>query len=121
MMLDGGRRIEAIVGDLDGRLLLREHAEGETARGDDLAEAMAGRALLTVATFSNWISSNPLLAAASATSTTARPSEPARSAGSAAATEAASRWVGLLQRGRISIYLLYSFLTLAATLLVVAQ
>jgi hydrogenase-4 component B len=30
----------------------------------------------------------------------------------AAATEAVSRWVGLLQRGRISIYLLYSFLTL---------
>ena len=34
----------------------------------------------------------------------------------AAATEAASRWVGLLQRGRISIYLLYSFLTLVALL-----
>ena len=34
----------------------------------------------------------------------------------AAATEAVSRWVGLLQRGRISIYLLYSFLTLVALL-----
>ncbi len=34
----------------------------------------------------------------------------------AAATEATSRWVGLLQRGRISIYLLYSFLTLVALL-----
>jgi formate hydrogenlyase subunit 3/multisubunit Na+/H+ antiporter MnhD subunit len=34
----------------------------------------------------------------------------------AAATEAASRWVGLLQRGRISIYLLYSFITLVALL-----
>ena len=31
-------------------------------------------------------------------------------------TEAVSRWVGLLQRGRISIYLLYSFLTLVALL-----
>ena len=30
--------------------------------------------------------------------------------------EAVSRWVGLLQRGRISIYLLYSFLTLVALL-----
>lgn len=35
----------------------------------------------------------------------------------AAATEAVSRWVGMLQRGRISIYLLYSFLTLVALLL----
>jgi len=34
----------------------------------------------------------------------------------AAATEAFSRLVGLLQRGRISIYLLYSFLTLVALL-----
>jgi hypothetical protein len=34
----------------------------------------------------------------------------------AAATEAASRWVGMLQRGRISIYLLYSFITLVALL-----
>jgi hypothetical protein len=34
----------------------------------------------------------------------------------AAATEAVSRWVGMLQRGRISIYLLYSFLTLVALL-----
>ena len=34
----------------------------------------------------------------------------------AAATEAVSRWVGLLQRGRISIYLLYSFLTLVVML-----
>ena len=34
----------------------------------------------------------------------------------AAATEAVSRWVGMLQRGRISIYLLYSFLTLLALL-----
>jgi formate hydrogenlyase subunit 3/multisubunit Na+/H+ antiporter MnhD subunit len=34
----------------------------------------------------------------------------------AAATEAASRYVGALQRGRISIYLLYSFLTLVALL-----
>ena len=38
----------------------------------------------------------------------------------AAATERASRFVGLLQRGRISIYLLYSFLTLV-TLLFLAQ
>jgi len=30
--------------------------------------------------------------------------------------DAASRWVGLMQRGRISIYLLYSFLTLVAML-----
>jgi NADH:ubiquinone oxidoreductase subunit 5 (subunit L)/multisubunit Na+/H+ antiporter MnhA subunit len=34
----------------------------------------------------------------------------------AAATEAASRRVGMLQRGRISIYLLYSFITLVALL-----
>ena len=34
----------------------------------------------------------------------------------ATATEAVSRWVGMLQRGRISIYLLYSFLTLVALL-----
>jgi hypothetical protein len=34
----------------------------------------------------------------------------------AAVVEATSRWVGLLQRGRISIYLLYSFLTLVALL-----
>jgi NADH:ubiquinone oxidoreductase subunit 5 (subunit L)/multisubunit Na+/H+ antiporter MnhA subunit len=34
----------------------------------------------------------------------------------AAATERISRFVGLLQRGRISIYLLYSFLTLVAML-----
>jgi formate hydrogenlyase subunit 3/multisubunit Na+/H+ antiporter MnhD subunit len=34
----------------------------------------------------------------------------------AAATEAASRAVGMLQRGRISIYLLYSFVTLVALL-----
>jgi hypothetical protein len=34
----------------------------------------------------------------------------------AAATEAVSRWVGMLQRGRISTYLLYSFLTLVALL-----
>jgi hydrogenase-4 component B len=34
----------------------------------------------------------------------------------AAATERVSRFVGLLQRGRISIYLLYSFLTLVAML-----
>ena len=33
------------------------------------------------------------------------------------ATEAVSRWVGMLQRGRISIYLLYSFLTLVTLLL----
>jgi hypothetical protein len=33
------------------------------------------------------------------------------------ATETVSRWVGLLQRGRISIYLLYSFLTLVTLLL----
>jgi hydrogenase-4 component B len=38
----------------------------------------------------------------------------------AAATERVSRFVGLLQRGRISIYLLYSFLTLV-TLLFLAQ
>jgi hypothetical protein len=35
----------------------------------------------------------------------------------AGATEAISRWVGRLQRGRISIYLLYSFLTLVTLLL----
>ena len=35
----------------------------------------------------------------------------------AAVTEAASRLVGLLQRGRISIYLLYSFVTLVTLLL----
>jgi hypothetical protein len=35
----------------------------------------------------------------------------------AAAIETISRWVGLLQRGRISIYLLYSFLTLVTLLL----
>jgi hypothetical protein len=35
----------------------------------------------------------------------------------AQATETVSRWVGLLQRGRISIYLLYSFLTLVTLLL----
>ena len=35
----------------------------------------------------------------------------------ASVTEAASRWVGMLQRGRISIYLLYSFLTLVTLLL----
>ena len=34
----------------------------------------------------------------------------------AAATERASRVVGMLQRGRISIYLLYSFVTLVALL-----
>jgi hypothetical protein len=34
----------------------------------------------------------------------------------AAAIEAVSRLVGLLQRGRIAIYLLYSFLTLVALL-----
>ena len=34
----------------------------------------------------------------------------------AAATDRVSRMVGLLQRGRISIYLLYSFLTLVALL-----
>ena len=34
----------------------------------------------------------------------------------AAATERVSRLVGLLQRGRISIYLLYSFVTLVALL-----
>jgi hydrogenase-4 component B len=34
----------------------------------------------------------------------------------ATVTEAVSRWVGMLQRGRISIYLLYSFLTLVALL-----
>jgi len=34
----------------------------------------------------------------------------------AAATEAFSRFVGMLQRGRIAIYLLYSFLTLVALL-----
>ncbi len=34
----------------------------------------------------------------------------------AAATDRVSRWVGVLQRGRISIYLLYSFLTLVALL-----
>jgi hypothetical protein len=38
----------------------------------------------------------------------------------AAATESVSRFVGLLQRGRISIYLLYSFLTLV-TLLFLTQ
>ena len=38
----------------------------------------------------------------------------------AAATERVSRFVGLLQRGRISIYLLYSFLTLV-TLLFLTQ
>jgi hypothetical protein len=30
-----------------------------------------------------------------------------------------ARWVGLLQQGRISVYLLYSFVTLALTLLAV--
>ncbi len=34
----------------------------------------------------------------------------------ASGTETVSRWVGMLQRGRISIYLLYSFLTLVALL-----
>jgi hypothetical protein len=34
----------------------------------------------------------------------------------AVATERVSRLVGLLQRGRIAIYLLYSFLTLVAML-----
>jgi hypothetical protein len=34
----------------------------------------------------------------------------------ASATESASRVVGLLQRGRIAIYLLYSFVTLVALL-----
>jgi hypothetical protein len=38
----------------------------------------------------------------------------------AAITERVSRFVGLLQRGRISIYLLYSFLTLV-TLLFLTQ
>jgi NADH:ubiquinone oxidoreductase subunit 5 (subunit L)/multisubunit Na+/H+ antiporter MnhA subunit len=38
----------------------------------------------------------------------------------AATVEALSRWVGLLQRGRISIYLLYSFITLV-TLLFLTQ
>jgi hypothetical protein len=35
----------------------------------------------------------------------------------AAVTEAISRRIGMLQRGRISIYLLYSFLTLVTLLL----
>ncbi|HSS28882.1 MAG TPA: hydrogenase 4 subunit B, partial [Usitatibacter sp.] len=38
----------------------------------------------------------------------------------AAATDSVSRFVGLLQRGRIAIYLLYSFITLV-TLLFLAQ
>ena len=37
------------------------------------------------------------------------------------AAESLARLVGLLQQGRIAVYLLYSFLTLAATLLVVMQ
>ena len=32
-----------------------------------------------------------------------------------------ARWISVMQRGRISVYLLYSFVTLAATLLIVAQ
>ena len=39
----------------------------------------------------------------------------------AAAVERVSRWIGLLQRGRIAVYLLYSFLTLIAVLLVVMR
>jgi formate hydrogenlyase subunit 3/multisubunit Na+/H+ antiporter MnhD subunit len=35
----------------------------------------------------------------------------------AAAVERVSRWIGLLQRGRIAVYLLYSFLTLVGVLL----
>jgi hydrogenase-4 component B len=32
-----------------------------------------------------------------------------------------ARWIGLMQQGRISVYLLYSFMTLVATLLVVMR
>jgi hypothetical protein len=39
----------------------------------------------------------------------------------AAAVARAARWVGLLQQGRISVYLLFSFLTLIAMLLVVTR
>ncbi len=35
----------------------------------------------------------------------------------AAGVERLSRWIGLLQQGRIAVYLLYSFLTLVAVLL----
>ncbi len=42
----GGRvRIEAAVGDPDGRSILRDRAEGEATSGDSLAEAMAVRML----------------------------------------------------------------------------
>jgi len=40
-----GIRMDAVVGDPDGRQLLRDRAEGEAARGDALAEAMAVRML----------------------------------------------------------------------------
>ena len=39
----------------------------------------------------------------------------------AAGVERLSRWIGLLQQGRIAVYLLYSFLTLVAVLLVVMR
>jgi len=39
----------------------------------------------------------------------------------AAVVARAARWVGLLQQGRIAVYLLFSFLTLIAMLLVVTQ
>ena len=32
-----------------------------------------------------------------------------------------ARWVGLLQQGRIAVYLMYSFVTLLATLVMVMQ
>jgi hydrogenase-4 component B len=39
----------------------------------------------------------------------------------AAGVERVSKWIGLLQQGRISVYLIYSFLTLIAVLLVVMR
>jgi hydrogenase-4 component B len=39
----------------------------------------------------------------------------------AAAVARVARWVGLLQQGRIAVYLLFSFLTLIAMLLVVTR
>lgn len=42
---DGGVRIDAIVGDPDGRRLLRQHVEGDAARGEELGEALAASLL----------------------------------------------------------------------------
>ena len=39
----------------------------------------------------------------------------------AALAQTLARWIGVMQQGRISVYLLYSFLTLAATLLMVMR